>query len=291
MRKNQETILWVSSLLFFLAVGASMIKASGNYNAESLSLLTFTGTPTAYAYLPVILRLEPSSTPTPTSTSTPADITWEMLREVNQDRILTDLRRLTGEEPICTVNGCYTITDRETGSIGLQWTKDYIYETLVSLHYSVEVQGWSREGYTDQNLIARKQGMVFPGEEIYFIAHLDGYPKNNPAADDDASGVVSLLELARILSSRTLNRTVVLFFSTGEEHGSLGSHSFVEMYPERLGTIKYLVSVEMLGYDSDNDGLMELWSGDQPLDFVNRLSNIITTYQLDLIPKVVTGCT
>jgi hypothetical protein len=47
MRKNQETILWVSSLLFFLAVGASMIKASGNYNAESLSLLTFTGTPTA----------------------------------------------------------------------------------------------------------------------------------------------------------------------------------------------------------------------------------------------------
>jgi len=220
------------------------------------------------------------------------NIIWEMIGEVNQERILTDLRRLTGVDPICTSNGCYTITNRETGSEGLQWAKDYVYEELVNLGYSVEVQDWSRNGYTDQNLIVRKQGRVYPGEEILFIAHLDGYLDDNPAADDDASGAVSLLELSRIMSSRSLSRTVVLFFSTGEEHGALGARSYVDLLtPEQISAIKYVVSVEMLGYDSNNDGEMELWPGDQPVDFVQTLSQTITTYQLDLTPEIVTGCT
>jgi hypothetical protein len=226
----------------------------------------------------------PEITPNP-------NIIWEMIGQVNQERALSDLRRLTGVEPICTVNGCYTITNRETGSEGLQWAKDYIYDHLVDLGYYVEIQDWSRDGYTDQNLIARIQGRFYPGEEIVFIAHLDGYLGNNPAADDDASGVVSLMELARILSSRVLSRTAVLIFSTGEEQGALGSRSYVDQLTSaQLSAIKYVISVEMLGYDSNNDGAMQLWSGDQPTSFVQMLSQIITTYQLHLTPEIVTGC-
>jgi len=84
---------------------------------------------------------------------------------------------------------------------------------------------------------------------------------------------------------------VVIFFSTGEEHGSLGSYKFVEDYPERLPSIQYVVSVEMLGYDSNNDGLMELWNGSQPVDFVQMLVDIINAYPLDLEPQIVSGCT
>jgi len=228
-----------------------------------------------------------------TSEISPLNPVWEMIGQVNQKRALIDLRRLTGVEPICTSNGCYTITNRETSSEGLQWAKDYVYETLVNLNYSVEVLDWSSGGYSDQNIIARKQGKVYPGEEIYFIAHMDGYLETNPAADDDASGVVSLLELARILRSRSFKRTVVLYFSTGEEHGSLGSRSFVEDYLERLASIKYLVNVEMLGYDSNSDHVMQLWSGDHhpSLVFAQMLHEIITAYQLDLKPQIITGCT
>jgi hypothetical protein len=215
----------------------------------------------------------------------------ELIRQVNQERILSDLRRLTGVDSICTVNGCYTIQGRETSSEGLQWAKDYLFEQLINLGYYVEVQDWSRNGYSDQNLIVRKQGLVFPEEEIVFIAHVDGYLDNNPAADDDASGVVSLLELARIIKSQSFSRTIVLIFSTGEEKGALGSNSFIEEYPERLDSIKYLISVEMISYDANNDGKMQLWSGDQPTDFVQLLSEIITRYQLNLLPEIVTGCT
>jgi Zn-dependent M28 family amino/carboxypeptidase len=159
------------------------------------------------------------------------------------------------------------------------------------MHYSVEVLDWIHDGYADQNIIATKPGLLYPDEAIYFIAHLDGYLSDNPAADDDASGAVSLLELARVLSRHPLSRTVVIFFSTGEEHGSLGSYKFVEDYPERLATIQYVVSVEMLGYDSNNDGLMELWNGSQPVDFVQMLVDIINAYPLDLEPQIVSGCT
>jgi hypothetical protein len=221
----------------------------------------------------------------------PLDIVQEMIGQVDQARALTDLKRLTGVEPICINDNCYTITGRETGSEGLQWAKDYVYQSLVNLHYSVEVLDWSRSGSADQNIVARKQGLLYPNQEIYFIAHLDGYLENNPAANDDASGAVGLLELARILGNQSLSYSVVLFFSTGEEHGCLGSHSFIEDYPERLASIKYLVSVEMLGYDSNDDGAMELWNGNQPIEFTQLLSDIINVYQLGLVPEIVSGCT
>lgn len=69
--------------------------------------------------------------------------------------------------------------------------------------------------------------MVSLEHEIYFVAHMDGVA-DSPAADDDASGVVSLLELARILRNRAIRNTVVLVFSTGEEQGALGVDSYID---------------------------------------------------------------
>lgn len=225
----------------------------------------------------------------------PLDVVQEMIRLINKERAITDLKRLTGVEPICTHTGCHIILNRQTGSEGLQWAKEYVYEELIRLNYSVEVQNWTREGYTDQNLIVRKQGMIYPSEEIYFVAHMDGVlysgEEHYPAADDNASGAVNLLELARILSSRFLSRTAVLIFSTGEEHGALGARSYVDqLTPEELSAIQYVVDIDMIGYDSNGDGAMQLWSGDQPMDFVQLLSEIINSYQIGLIPQIVTGC-
>ena len=231
------------------------------------------------------------------STITPLDIVQEMVGRIDKDRILTDLRRLTGEVPICTDNGCYTITDRLTGGEGLKWAKDYIYKELTDVGYSVEFQDWSLEGKADQNLIVRKPGIFFPGEEVYFVAHLDGAKKGAgsqfPAADDNASGAVDILELARIMSSYSFSRTLVLFFSTGEEQGALGVRSYLnKLTPEKLSSIRAVVNIDMIGYDNDRDGVMELWSGDHPpsLALTNVMSDTIRAYQLNLIPRIVTGC-
>ena len=226
-----------------------------------------------------------------TTLISPTQVVWEMLAQVNQDRALNDLRQLTGESPICTSTGCYTIANRVTGSEGLHWAMDYLYEELLSLGYSVEFRDWSRSGYVDRNLIARKQGVFSPTEEVYFVAHVDGV--SSPAADDDASGVVDNLELARVLSSRPFSRTVVLFFSTGEEKGTLGVKSYLaQLSPEELSSIKTVVDVDMVGYDANHDGVMQLWHGGdtQSLALTQMMSETIRAYQLDLIPQLAEGC-
>jgi acetylornithine deacetylase/succinyl-diaminopimelate desuccinylase-like protein len=225
-----------------------------------------------------------------TSSITPQAIIEEMINQVDQERVLTDLRRFTGVEPICYSDTCTTLNGRFTGSENLQRVKEYVYAALVDLKYSVEVLDWERSGYADQNILAHKRGVIFPQEEIYFIAHLDGYPSNGPAADDDGSGAAALIELARLLANRKLVRSLTIFFSTGEEQGTQGAHQFVEDYPERVNKIKYLVNVEMLSYDSNDDGVMELFNGNQPPDFVQMLKDIIQTYPLNLDPQIYSDC-
>jgi hypothetical protein len=226
-----------------------------------------------------------------------SDVIWEMLAQVNKNRVVNDLRRLAGEEPICLSTGCYTAANRQTTSEGLRWAMDYIHENLVSLGYSVEFQDWSREGWADRNLIARKAGVSAPTEEVYFVAHVDGVKLNGgerfPAADDNASGAVDLLEVARILSTYPFSRTLVLLFSTGEEQGVLGVKSYLdEISGDELSRIKYAVDVDMVGYDANRDGVMELWHGDHlpSLAVTQAMSETVSTYQLDLAPRILVGC-
>lgn len=257
-----------------------------------------------YAGSTEIQYAQPTTTLDPTFTASllepvsPNDAVWEMLGQVNLDRAENDLKRLTGEEPVCIATECYTISSRQTGSEGLRWAKNYIYKEILNLGYSAEFQDWSNSGKEDQNLIARKPGVLHPEEEIYFIAHLDGKDPGflslkRPAADDNGSGVVDLLEMARVLSSHTFERTLVLIFSTGEEQGTLGIKGFLEqLSADELNAIQYAVNIDMVGYDANNDRVMELWHGGHSpsIALTKAISQTIQAYQLDLSPGFVVGC-
>jgi len=226
----------------------------------------------------------------------PLDIVWEMIGKVNIDRAQQDLKQLTGEIPLCINAGCYTVTNRLTGSEGLSWAKAYVYSEISKLNFSVTIQDWTRGGYTDQNIIAQKPGVVYPNEKIYFVAHLDGVKSgssNFPAADDNGSGVVDILELARVLSNYPLMRTVVLLISTGEEEGTLGVQSYLsQLSPGELSAIKKVVNIDMVGYDGNQDKVMELWHGGHSpsIDLTHQMSETIHAYILNLLPGYVVGC-
>ena len=98
------------------------------------------------------------------------------------------------------------------------------------------------------NLVARVPGRdpKFTNEPVLVIAHLDhlgrGWPDSregnenqvHPGADDNASGVAVLLELARAMASEPPRpRPVVFAIVTGEEVGLLGSrHLLASMTPD-----------------------------------------------------------
>lgn len=89
-------------------------------------------------------------------------------------------------------------------------------------------------------------------------AHYDVYGENNPGADDNASGVAGILELARLISMKKpkLRHRLDLVAFTLEEpphfrSTDMGSYVYARgMMPENM-PLKLMISVEMIGYFSD----------------------------------------
>jgi Zn-dependent M28 family amino/carboxypeptidase len=128
----------------------------------------------------------------------------------------------------------------------------YIRETLEAAGYAVGVQPFASRGLTVANLEA-----VLPGhgkaEEILVVgAHYDSVP-GSPGANDNASGVAALLELARLMAGATLPRSVrfVAFvneeapFFYGDEMGSTVYAARARAQGER---IEAMLSLETIGY-------------------------------------------
>ncbi len=72
-------------------------------------------------------------------------------------------------------------------------------------------------------------------------------------ADDNASGVAALIELARLLKNSKLNKNNYLFTAfSGEELGLFGSKYFVENPTITLGNVNYMINMDMVGRLNDS---------------------------------------
>lgn len=97
---------------------------------------------------------------------------------------------------------------------------------------------------------------------LLVTAHFDAVP-NSPGADDDGSGVATLLEMARVLRDRPMQRTVRFALFNLEEVGLVGSRQYAALKqpewtaPPENTTAERLVgmmTLEMLGYFSTVPG-------------------------------------
>jgi hypothetical protein len=72
-------------------------------------------------------------------------------------------------------------------------------------------------------------------------------------ADDNASGVAALIELARLLKASKLKSNNYLFIAfSGEELGLYGSKYFTEHPTVDLGNINYMINMDMVGRLNDS---------------------------------------
>ena len=86
---------------------------------------------------------------------------------------------------------------------------------------------------------------------IVIGAHYDTVP-GSPGADDNATGVAVLLELARDIASAPLKYPVQLVAFDMEEYGCLGSSHHAAKYKQQQKSIRLMISLEMLGYCNHN---------------------------------------
>lgn len=112
-------------------------------------------------------------------------------------------------------------------------------------------------------------------------AHYDSVP-GSPGADDNGSGVVAALALARRLSARQLPIQLGFVFFDAEELGMVGSRHYAEALDERdRARLIGMINLETLGYRDERPGSQTLPTGFELLldpgdrgDFVSVLGNL-----------------
>ncbi|MFN7021838.1 MAG: M20/M25/M40 family metallo-hydrolase [Phycisphaerales bacterium] len=90
-----------------------------------------------------------------------------------------------------------------------------------------QAAGGAAEPTTWRNIIVEIPGRERPDEVLIFSAHFDAVPRS-PGADDDGSGVAAILEMARLLKDRPMQRTLRLCLFNLEEVGLVGSRAYVQ---------------------------------------------------------------
>lgn len=96
------------------------------------------------------------------------------------------------------------------------------------------------------NIFAERQGTDKTAGAILVAAHYDTVAIS-PGADDNASGVAVVLEVARLLGSHPTPRTLQLALFDKEEEGLLGSKAFVANNT-RLANLRGVIVMDMVGY-------------------------------------------
>jgi hypothetical protein len=129
----------------------------------------------------------------------------------------------------------------------------YIDRQLGALGYTVTSQRWtSAGGQVFRNLEVTVTGRERPAEVVVVGAHYDSN-RGTPGADDNASGVAAMLELARLLREERHARTIrfvafaneeVPFFGTADQ----GARRYVAALKERGDDVRSMLSVETIGY-------------------------------------------
>ncbi len=131
--------------------------------------------------------------------------------------------------------------------------------------YSVERQPYAVHGRQVVNVVAEKPAKSLDSGIIIIGAHYDTV-EISPGADDNASAVAVMLEVARLLRNRSFERTVRFVGFTCEEPpyfytGDMGSHVYARTCRERGERIAGMVSLEMLGYFADQPDTQQIPPG------------------------------
>ena len=146
---------------------------------------------------------------------------------VSTDRLLTHLQKLNFQR--------FTTQERSR-------TRTYITNELKKFGWKPQLEKFS-DGI---NIFAERRGTDKAAGAILVAAHYDTV-EASPGADDNASGVAVVLEIARLLGSRSTPETLQLAFFDKEEAGLLGSRAYVAQ-AAHLQNLRGAIIMDMVSY-------------------------------------------
>ena len=172
------------------------------------------------------------------------------LQKVEAQEILGTIQRLSGMK-----NRYYR---SETGAAASVWLRDRWRSFTTRPDVTVELVD---HGYAQKSVVMTIPGTTRANEVVIIGGHLDsiapgGNSSNAPGADDDASGIATLTEVARVLLASDVRpqRTLKFMAYAAEEVGLRGSLRIAADYRKRGVKVVGVLQLDMTNYQgSDKD--------------------------------------
>jgi Zn-dependent M28 family amino/carboxypeptidase len=164
-------------------------------------------------------------------------------------RLESDVRSLAG------------VRHRIAAPRALEAAEDYVALGLSAAGLRVERQIFDWHGKEFHNVVATRDGTDGARPWVVVGAHFDTTP-HSPGADDNASGVAAMLEVARLLRAEELGATVQFVGFNLEEIQSVllaqfrvGSLAYARWLKTRGQRVAGALNLEMLGYTGPTQAL------------------------------------
>jgi hypothetical protein len=154
------------------------------------------------------------------------------------------------------INSLTSFHNRHTKSSHINEAATSIKDQLINFGYSEQsafYHEYREQNYELKNVVCIKKGES--NKTIILCAHYDTilYPNKEditsraPGADDNASGVSSLLEIARIIMNINTQYTIQFVFFSGEEQGFWGSKHYAQKVKDENLDLMLVVNMDMCG--------------------------------------------
>ena len=136
---------------------------------------------------------------------------------------------------------------KDVGSTRLTNAQNWITARYTDLGYTnIELQPFTYSSGTSNNIIVTKIGTTYPNKFVIIDGHYDTI--NGPGTNDNGSGTVLLLEIARLLANVPTEYSIKFIHFSGEEDGLVGSNYYVNntVIPQNLD-IKLIFNIDEVG--------------------------------------------
>ncbi|WP_405586525.1 M20/M25/M40 family metallo-hydrolase [Streptomyces sp. NBC_01092] len=227
--------------------------------AVSAAALTTTGTAEAAP--------APATRP-PATAQRPTRELRTLLKEIDPARIEATVRKLV------SFGTRHTLSVQDDPNRGIGAARDWLlaelssYATASAGRMTVELQSYVQQPAPRiptptkiTNIVATLRGSVTP-ERIYVVSgHYDSRvtdvmdaTSDAPGADDDASGVAVVLELARVMARRRPAATIVFAAVAGEEQGLYGAGHMAQTLKAAGADVQAMFTNDIVGSATADDG-------------------------------------
>ncbi len=187
----------------------------------------------------------------------------EIVDQVDSNRLRSDLEFIEG------------IRHRTAGNIHLQEVKDSIESHFSVYNLEDENSSWVWNGYTANNYVGRKPGLINETSTYIIDGHFDTV-NNSPGADDNGSAIAGVMEALRVLAPYHFKKSIKFIGFDLEEEGLIGSLNYtnnggIKDYEEVEGVFNF----EMIGYYDNSPNSQTLPNGFELLfpDAYNAVAN------------------